>query len=58
MIRNVKKNSNLRNPNLSKNRKVNVSVIVISTPAYNGILKKTKCYHIQNVIIQKRLGEI
>lgn len=42
---------------MSKNRKVNVSVIVISTPAYNGILKKTKCYHIQNVIIQKRLGE-
>lgn len=40
VISNPKKNSNFRRPYLSKNKKVNVSTIVINVPAHSGTLKK------------------
>lgn len=41
-IRNAKNASNFRNPYLSSSRNVNVSAIVIKTPAYKGILELKK----------------
>jgi len=42
VMRKPKKSSNFRKPYLSKNKNVNVSTTVISTPLHIGILKSQK----------------
>lgn len=41
-MRTPKKSSNFRKPYLSKNKNVNVSITVISTPPHIGILESKK----------------